>query len=48
LGAPERAVIGRAGKAQITAMAHAMAKICNAASVGEGGSIGCAALSPRR
>jgi hypothetical protein len=48
LGAPERAVIGRTGKAQVTAMADAMAKIRNAASVGEGGWIGCAALSAWR
>jgi hypothetical protein len=46
LGAPERAVIGRAGKARILAMAGAMARMRNAAGVVEGGSIGCAAASP--
>jgi len=46
LSAPERVVIGCTGKAQIFAMAGAMAKICNAASVPEGGAIGRAALSP--
>jgi hypothetical protein len=45
LGAPERDVIGRAGKAQTTAMALAMARICNAAPGPEGGSNGCAALT---
>jgi hypothetical protein len=48
MGAPERAVIGRAGKARSAAMAGAMASIRNAASVVEGGSIGCAARSPDR
>jgi hypothetical protein len=46
LGAPERAVVGRDGKARTAAMACAMARIRNAASVVEGSSIGCAALSP--
>jgi hypothetical protein len=46
LGAPERAVIGRDGKTRTAAMACAMARIRNAASVVEGSSIGCAALSP--
>jgi hypothetical protein len=46
LGAPERAVIGRDGKARTAAMACAMARIRNAASVVEGSSIGCAAPSP--
>jgi hypothetical protein len=45
LGAPGRVVIGRAGKAQTTAMAGAMARICNAAPAPEGGSKGCAALT---
>jgi hypothetical protein len=45
LSAPGRAVIGRAGKAQTTAMALAMARICNAALAPEGGSNGCAALT---
>jgi hypothetical protein len=45
LGAPGRAVIGRAGKAQTTAMALAMARICNAAPAPEGGSNGYAALT---
>jgi YD repeat-containing protein len=48
MGAPERAVIGRAGKARSVDMARAMASIRNAASVVEGGSIGCAACSPDR
>jgi hypothetical protein len=39
LGAPGRVVIGRAGKAQTTAMAGAMARICKA------DSNGCAALT---
>jgi len=46
LGAPERAVIGRDGKARAAAVARAMARIRNAASVVEGRSIGCAAPSP--
>jgi hypothetical protein len=46
LGAPERAVIGRAGKARTAAMACAMARLRNAAGVVEDGSIGCAAVSP--
>jgi hypothetical protein len=46
LGAPERAVIGRAGKARTAAMACAMARMRNAAGAVEGGSIGCAAASP--
>ena len=46
LGAPERAVIGRAGKARTAAMACAMARMRNAAGAVEGGSIGCAAFSP--
>jgi hypothetical protein len=45
-GAPERAVIGRDGKARTAAMAGAMARMRNAASVVEGSLIGCAALSP--
>jgi hypothetical protein len=45
LGAPGRAVIGRAGKAQTAAMAGAMARICNATPEPEGGSTGCAALT---
>jgi len=45
LGAPGRAVIGRAGKAQTADMAGAMARICNAAPGPEGGSNGCAALT---
>jgi hypothetical protein len=45
LGAPGRVVIGRAGKAQTTAMAVAMARICNAAPAPEGGSNGRAALT---
>jgi hypothetical protein len=48
MGARERAVIGRAGKARSADMARAMASIRNAASVVEGGSIGCAARSPDR
>jgi hypothetical protein len=48
MGAPERAVIGRAGKARSADMARAMASIRNAASVVEGGSIGCAAWPPDR
>jgi hypothetical protein len=46
LGVPGRVVIGRAGKAQTTAMAGAMARICNAAPAPEGDSNGCAALTP--
>lgn len=48
LDAPERVVIGWAGKTRTTAMACAIARIRNAASVPEGGAIGCVALSPRR
>jgi hypothetical protein len=43
---PERAVIGRDGKAPSAAMAWAMARMRNAASVVEGRSLGYAALSP--
>jgi hypothetical protein len=46
LGAPERAVIGRDGKARTAAIVCAMARIRNAASVVEASSIGCAAPSP--
>ena len=46
MSVPERSVIWCAGKAQPTAMALAMARICNAAPVPEGGSIGYAAFSP--
>jgi len=48
LGGPERAVIGCDGKAQTAAIAPAIARICNAASAAEGGSIGCVAQSPGR
>jgi hypothetical protein len=48
LNAPERAGIGRAGKARTAAMACAIARIRNAASVAEGGSIGRVAVSPAR
>jgi hypothetical protein len=48
LDAPERAVIGHAGKVRAAAMACAIARILNAAGVAEGGSIGCVALSPMR
>ena len=45
-GAPERFIIGRAGKTRILAMACAMARMRNAAGVVDGGSVGCAAVSP--
>jgi hypothetical protein len=45
LGAPGRAVIGRSGKAQTTAMAGAMGRICSATPAPEGGLTECAALT---
>ena len=48
LGAPERAAIGRAGKARGAATAPAIARVRNAASAFEDGRVGCAASSPER
>jgi hypothetical protein len=45
LAAPGRVVIGRAGKAQTTAIAGGMARIRSVAPAPEGGSNGCAALT---